>query len=106
MVDLSQTPVLDIHAFSFAAHPWARRDITQLHWLGGVDLRDAPAGTFTDESGEYLEHSIGFRLETRFPLNDERRRHVIIDNIEVNPGSVQEVPALQLLNDNQFSDAD
>jgi uncharacterized protein len=65
MVDLSQVPVLDIHAFSFAAHPWARRDITQLHWLGGVDLREAPAGTFTDESVEYLEHTIGFRLFVR-----------------------------------------
>lgn len=79
------------------------------------DLRHGRLGmatATTDEQGAYRMLLQGARevrigvYEERFPLFDKRRRQVLIDRLEVNPGRIHEVPQLQLLHDNQIFDGE
>ena len=60
-LDLTDTPVLDGHCFTFQASPLTREELNRRFWLGGVELESMAQGAYPKGATSYLEHSVAFR---------------------------------------------
>ena len=60
-LDLTETPVLDGHCFTFYGSPLTKEDLKQRFWLGGVELGSMAEGAYPEGSTDYLEHSVAYR---------------------------------------------